>query len=314
MKNLKRSLLNSIGIGNFYGYILSSGCILALIYANYVFCNLYPFTNISIIDKIFLTAGFFAPISFFIFRTTESILRAIDFCLAAIGLLFLSPVFAVIGVLIKINSKGPVFFKQQRVGKGDKNFYIYKFRTMRNDADRFGALTVGSNDHRITSIGYYLRKYKFDEFPQLINVVKGEMSLVGPRPEIRRYVDLYSAEQRKVLSVRPGITDFASIKYRNESDTLKNAQNPEAFYIEEIMPEKIELSKYYIDNRSISCYFNIIIKTFTGERELPCQLVNQAATNNVVKRINVLSPEVFPPSAIYTSATERGLQPTAVRV
>lgn len=314
LKNFKRNLLNSIDIGSLYGYILSTGCILALVYANYVFCNLYPFSNIGVAYKIILFAGFFAPALFFIFRTTESILRAIDFCLAAIGLLFLSPVFAIIGILVKLNSKGPVFFKQQRVGKDDKDFFIYKFRTMRSDAQSYGALTVGSNDHRITSIGYYLRKYKLDELPQLINVVMGEMSLVGPRPEIRRYVDLYSAEQKKVLSVRPGITDFASIKYRNESEILKTAQNPEAFYIDEIMPEKIELSKFYIENRSISCYFNIIVKTFIGERELPRKLVQAGLKNNVIKHIHVLSPETFTATSIYTSVPEHGLQHAAVRV
>jgi lipopolysaccharide/colanic/teichoic acid biosynthesis glycosyltransferase len=189
------------------------------------------------------------------------LIRRLDFVFALIGLLILSPVLLVIALVIKLTSKGAVLFRQNRVGKNGKDFKVYKFRTMYVDADKKGLLTIGGKDNRVTKIGYFLRKYKLDELPQLVNVLKGEMSLVGPRPEVRRYVDMYSPEQMKALTVVPGITDYASIIYRNENDLLAVAANPEEFYVKEIMPKKIELSFIYINNRNIKEYFKIIAKT-----------------------------------------------------
>jgi lipopolysaccharide/colanic/teichoic acid biosynthesis glycosyltransferase len=189
------------------------------------------------------------------------LIRVIDFVLSLIGLIVLALVLLLVSLLIKLTSAGPVFFKQSRVGKGGNDFKVYKFRTMYTGADKKGLLTVGGKDNRVTTIGYYLRKYKLDELAQLINVLKGEMSVVGPRPEVRKYVDLYTQEQRKVLQVLPGITDYASIAYRNENDLLANAANPEEFYIKEIMPRKLELNLVYIRNRTVSEYLRIIVKT-----------------------------------------------------
>jgi lipopolysaccharide/colanic/teichoic acid biosynthesis glycosyltransferase len=171
------------------------------------------------------------------------------------------PVLVVIAIIIKVTSTGPVLFKQTRVGKGGKDFKVFKFRTMFTDADKKGFLTVGGKDNRITAIGYYLRKFKLDELPQLLNVIRGEMSIVGPRPEVRRYVDLYTEEQKLALKVRPGITDYASIAYRNENDLLALAPDPEAYYIRELIPKKIELNLVYINNKSVKEYFIIIYKT-----------------------------------------------------
>jgi len=189
------------------------------------------------------------------------VIRLLDLFFSIVGLMILSPVFIIVALLIKLTSKGPVFYLQNRVGKAGKDFKVYKFRSMYTDADKKGLLTVGGKDNRITKVGFYLRKYKLDELPQLLNVLKGDMSIVGPRPEVRKYVDLYSAEQRKVLSVRPGITDYASIAYRNENDLLAMAPNPEKMYVQEIMPKKIELNFNYINNRSIVEYFKIIFQT-----------------------------------------------------
>ena len=185
-------------------------------------------------------------------------IKAIDFLLALIGLIILSPVLILVALFIKLTSKGPVFFMQSRVGKDGKDFKVFKFRTMYTQAEKLGFLTVGGKDNRITAIGYYLRKFKIDELPQLLNVLKGEMSLVGPRPEVRRYVDMYSIDQIKALNVLPGITDYASIAYRNENEMLASASNPEEYYIKEIMPNKIELNFKYINNRSVTEYFKII--------------------------------------------------------
>ena len=185
-------------------------------------------------------------------------IKAIDFLLALIGLIILSPVLILVALFIKLTSKGPVFFMQSRVGKDGKDFRVFKFRTMYTQAEKLGLLTVGGKDNRITAIGYYLRKFKIDELPQLLNVLKGEMSLVGPRPEVRRYVDMYSIDQIKALNVLPGITDYASIAYRNENEMLASASNPEEYYIKEIMPNKIELNFKYINNRSVTEYFKII--------------------------------------------------------
>ena len=191
--------------------------------------------------------------------------RLIDIILSASGLIICSPLFLIAAILIKATSKGPVFFLQKRVGLHDKDFTIYKFRTMREGAAKQNALTIGSKDSRITAIGYYLRKYKLDELPQLYNVLKGEMSIVGPRPELRAYVELYSAEQRNVLSIRPGITDFASIKFKNENDLLAAADNPERYYINDILPLKLQLSQQYLKNKSLRNYFFVIWATISGK-------------------------------------------------
>jgi lipopolysaccharide/colanic/teichoic acid biosynthesis glycosyltransferase len=163
--------------------------------------------------------------------------------------------------VIIIDSKGGVFYKQVRVGKGGMDFYLFKFRSMRTDADKKGLLTVGGRDPRITRVGYYLRKYKLDELPQLLNVLFGDMSLVGPRPEVRKYVNMYNAEQQKVLQVQPGITDYASIEYSNENEILGKAADPEKAYIEEIMPAKLKLNLKYIEEKSLATDIKIIVRT-----------------------------------------------------
>lgn len=190
-----------------------------------------------------------------------NVIRCFDFLFSLVGLIILSPVFLLVSFIIKVTSKGPVFFKQNRVGKGGDDFKVFKFRTMYLEAEKRGLLTVGGKDNRVTGVGYYLRRFKIDELPQLINVLRGEMSIVGPRPEVRRYVEMYSPEQRRTLQVLPGITDYASIEYRNENDLLSLAENPEEFYINEIMPKKIELNFKYINDRSLQQYFKIITKT-----------------------------------------------------
>ena len=188
-------------------------------------------------------------------------IRLSDFVFSFICLVVILPILLLIAIAIKLKSKGPVFFKQVRVGKNGTDFTLLKFRNMQVNADNKGLLTVGGRDARITPLGYYLRKIKIDELPQIINVLKGEMSIVGPRPEVRRYVDLYNQEQRKVLKMLPGITDYASIAYRNENELLAGAADPEYLYIHEIMPRKIELNATFITNRNLKEYFNIIFKT-----------------------------------------------------
>lgn len=188
--------------------------------------------------------------------------RLIDIFASGLGLLILSPVFVVLAIWIKCDSKGPVFYRQVRVGKNGVDFRIFKFRSMRQGADKSGLITVGGRDPRVTRSGYYIRKYKLDELAQLINVFLGDMSLVGPRPEVRKYVDMYTDEQRKVLSVRPGITDYASIEYMDENVLLEKSADPDKTYIEEIMPAKIELNMQYIDNPTLAEYFKIIFLTF----------------------------------------------------
>lgn len=160
-----------------------------------------------------------------------------------------------------VTSGFPIFYLQTRVGRSGKDFQLFKFRTMHLNADKKGLLTVGGKDPRVTGIGYYLRKYKLDELPQLFNVLFGTMSLVGPRPEVRKYVDLYSAEQRKVLSVRPGITDFASLEFINENDLLAKSTDPEQTYINEVMPAKLALNAKYIEQQGILTDFKIILNT-----------------------------------------------------
>lgn len=187
--------------------------------------------------------------------------RIFDIVVSFVGLVILSPLFLILAIAIARDSKGPVFFKQTRVGRNGVPFKIYKFRTMVEDAEARGMqLTVG-DDSRITNVGSFLRKTKIDELPQLINVFKGEMSFVGPRPEVPKYVGLYTEDQRQVLMVRPGITDLASIEYRNESELLATADNPEKVYIEEVMPRKIELNKEYIRCTSLGLDIRIIIRT-----------------------------------------------------
>ncbi len=189
-------------------------------------------------------------------------IRVVDFLFSLIGLIILSPIFLIIALLIKFSSIGPIFYKQLRIGLNGAEFEVYKFRTMRLNADRSGLITVGGRDPRVTQIGYYLRKYKFDEFPQLINVLIGQMSLVGPRPEVKKYVDLYTIEQKKVLSIRPGITDWASIYYRNENVILEKSTNPEHDYINIILPNKIKYNLIFINNKGLLEYFKIILFTF----------------------------------------------------
>ena len=188
-------------------------------------------------------------------------IRLSDFVLSAICLVIISPVLLLIAIAVKVSSKGPALYKQVRVGKNGNDFTLLKFRTMHINAENKGLLTVGGRDARITFLGYYLRKFKVDELPQVINVLKGDMSIVGPRPEVRRYVDLYNQEQKKVLLVLPGITDYASIAFRNENEILAAAADPEYLYIHEIMPRKIELNATFITNRNIKEYFSIIFKT-----------------------------------------------------
>lgn len=184
--------------------------------------------------------------------------RVLDFAFALIGLIVLSPVFLILVFVILLTSKGGAFYRQSRVGQYNKDFHLLKFRSMHLDSDKLGLLTVGNQDKRITSIGVILRKYKLDELPQLINVLLGEMSLVGPRPEVRKYVNLYSKDELRVLDLKPGITDLASIKYRNENEILEGKPNPEKYYIDVIMPDKIKvnLSSY---NRSKSVIGSIEI-------------------------------------------------------
>jgi len=187
--------------------------------------------------------------------------RTFDIIFSFLGLLLLTPFIIIISIIIKAGSTGPAFYIQSRVGRNNKDFGLYKFRSMKKESDRSGLLTVGDRDPRITGAGYYLRKYKLDEIPQLLNVFKGDMSFVGPRPEVRKYVVLYSEEQMKVLNVRPGITDPASIKYRNENELLAGAENPEKYYVNEIMPDKIRINLEYLNDRSFFSDVKIILKT-----------------------------------------------------
>lgn len=189
-------------------------------------------------------------------------IRFFDILFSGIGLIILSPLFLVLYILIRLESKGGGFYSQQRIGKDGIPFNLYKFRSMRKDADKKGLITVGGHDPRITRIGYFIRKYKLDELPQLFNVLKGDMSLVGPRPEVEKYTRLYTPEQRKVLSVVPGITDWASIEYVDENVILGKAEDPDKAYIEQVMPDKIKYNMKYINNRSVGEYFKIIFTTF----------------------------------------------------
>ena len=188
-------------------------------------------------------------------------IRFCDIVLSCLGLLLLSPLFVVVAVWIVIDNPGPIFYRQMRVGKDDKDFGLLKFRSMRIGADKESLITIGEHDSRITRAGYYIRKYKLDELPQLWNVLVGDMSLVGPRPEVRKYVDMYTDEQRQVLTVRPGITDYASIEYIDENRILAQAEDPDRTYIEEILPAKIALNMRYIKHQTLGEYMKIIFLT-----------------------------------------------------
>ena len=187
--------------------------------------------------------------------------RIFDFVFSLVLLILLSPLLAIISILILIDSRGGIFFVQQRVGKNNIDFQIYKFRTMYPGSEKKGQLTVGINDDRVTGVGKFLRRYKLDELPQLFNVFLGTMSFVGPRPEVRKYVNLYSSEQLKVLFVKPGITDFASIEYANENELLAQSSNPEKEYIEKIMPAKLEMNLRYLKEQIFFTDIKIIFKT-----------------------------------------------------
>jgi lipopolysaccharide/colanic/teichoic acid biosynthesis glycosyltransferase len=187
--------------------------------------------------------------------------RTFDILLSIIILLIFLPVGIIMAIWILFESKGGVFYQQERIGKFGKPFLILKFRSMRKDADKLGKLTVG-RDPRITQSGHFLRKFKLDEFPQFINVLKGEMSIVGPRPEVKEFVDLYTEDQRQILQVKPGITDYASVEYFNENEILGKSEDPHKTYIEVIMPAKIELNKKYLANPTLGNDLSIMWRTF----------------------------------------------------
>jgi lipopolysaccharide/colanic/teichoic acid biosynthesis glycosyltransferase len=189
-------------------------------------------------------------------------IRFFDILFSLLGLVLLSPLLIIVYVFIILESRGSGFYTQQRVGLNGVDFKLFKFRSMAVGSDKRGLITIGGNDGRITKIGLFIRKFKIDELPQLFNVLVGDMSIVGPRPEVRKYVDLYTKEQRKVLNVKPGITDYASIEYANENEILGKADDPDKMYSNEIMPAKIELNIKYIENKSLKEYFNIIFLTF----------------------------------------------------
>lgn len=184
--------------------------------------------------------------------------RIFDVVFAILCLILFSPLLILIAIVIKLDSKGPVIFKQIRVGRNMKDFHLIKFRTMKVVQSNNSLLTIGNHDNRITKIGYWLRKYKLDELPQLLNVLKGQMSFVGPRPEVRKYVNMYSEEQRYVLSIKPGITDWASVEFCNENELLQHAEDPENYYIERIIPAKIKQNMRYIKQHDIITDFKII--------------------------------------------------------
>lgn len=191
--------------------------------------------------------------------------RLFDIFFSILGIIILLPFFLIISIIIVVESRGGIFFLQERIGKNEKPFKLLKFRTMYTGAERKGLLTIGARDNRITKTGYFLRKTKIDELPQLFNVFIGNMSLVGPRPEVKKFVDLYNDEQKNVLSIRPGITDYASIAYRNENELLAQTDNPKKTYIEKIMPDKLQLNLKYIAERNLWTDIKIIFKTLFGK-------------------------------------------------
>jgi len=187
--------------------------------------------------------------------------RLFDIVFSLLGIVILSPFLFIITFITLFTSAGGAFYKQIRVGKNGKEFQLFKFRTMRKGADKSGALTVGMKDSRITALGFYLRKYKLDELPQLFNILWGNMSFVGPRPEVPKYVAFYDNEQRKVLKVKPGLTDYASIVYSEENKLLATAENPEEFYINKVMPAKLKLNLRYINEMNMVTDIKVILKT-----------------------------------------------------
>lgn len=187
--------------------------------------------------------------------------RLFDIVASGLGLIVLSPLFLILAIWIKLDSKGPVFYRQVRVGKDNKDFRIFKFRSMRVGSDKGSLVTIGGRDPRVTRSGYWIRKFKLDELPQLINVFVGDMSIVGPRPEVRHYVDFWTPEQMHVLDVRPGITDPASIMFRNENELMEKAENPEKYYIEVIMQEKIGQYLEYVEHHTFIKDIGLIFKT-----------------------------------------------------
>ena len=194
-------------------------------------------------------------------KVNRAIKRIFDFVASLIGIIIISPILTIVAICIKLDSKGKVLFLQKRVWKNGKPFNIYKFRTMVSDAEKLGKQITIGKDSRITRVGAFLRKYKIDELPQLFNVLKGDMSLVGPRPEVPKYVDLYTEEERKVLEVRPGITDLASLRYSDENEILGKVENPEEYYINVIMKDKLKLNLEYIEKSNIIFDIYLIIKT-----------------------------------------------------
>lgn len=191
-----------------------------------------------------------------------NMLRFFDLLISFFGLLLLSPVLVIVSLVILIDSGLPVLFRQSRVGKNNYDFKLYKFRTMKTEREQSTFLYGGKSRHNFTRTGRFLRKSKIDELPQFFNVLKGDMSLVGPRPELRKYVELFSDDQKKILSIKPGITDYATIKFINEEELLAASENPEELYIKKILPEKILLNKLYLHNISVKEYFKIILLTF----------------------------------------------------
>ncbi len=187
--------------------------------------------------------------------------RSFDFIFSIIGLLLLFPFLLLIAICIKLDSKGPILFIQNRVGLNNQDFNIFKFRTMHVKSENKGLLTLGNRDYRVTNIGYFLRRYKIDEFPQLINILKGDMSFVGPRPELRYYVNFYNDDDLKIFIVRPGITGLASLEYRNEVELLEAAKSPEEYYISTIIPDKLRYNKMYIKKQTFFLDIKLIIST-----------------------------------------------------
>ena len=187
--------------------------------------------------------------------------RAFDLVFSLLVLILFLPFGLIISLLILFSSPGGVFYRQERIGKNGVPFMLYKFRSMRTNAHQSGRLTVGMKDPRITSVGIFIRKYKLDEFPQFINVLNGDMSIVGPRPEVNEFVTLYSEEQRKILTVKPGITDYASLEYFNENEQLAQSDDPKKTYIEEVMPHKIEINQQYLSSPTLGHDLQIIFKT-----------------------------------------------------
>lgn len=188
--------------------------------------------------------------------------RLMDLFLSLLALILLSPFLIIISILVLFSGPGGIIYKQVRVGKDEKHFKLWKFRSMIPNADKKGQLTVGGRDPRITRIGYFLRKYKLDELPQLVNILKGDMSIIGPRPEVPKYVAMYSTDQKRVLSVRPGLSDYASLEYINENEVLEKHDDPEKGYIKEVMPKKLELNLRYISDQSVKTDLKLMWRTF----------------------------------------------------